>query len=1081
MTQKAALVLIIVLLALAAVLIASRRVRAQAPEETWRIAGTMNGWNTGDDRYRLVPVAGESGRLAADVRLEPGVHRFKFVKDGGWDRGHLGADATKTGGLIQPGDDIPLRTRVRGVYRITLDVTDRAWQFALRKPDETFVATRVYGPVLAGKPFRLSASESVTSGPIDGAILEVEALPGTVSARVEPDPQSRLAVLVTPARPGPLTLRVSLVEGESRASLDVILEASPAAIVRYVESGAPGRTVELPLEPQGNGVQRAILQFAQPTSLESLLVEVEGGTPVRSQNSTVPSGAFAVETRGTEVVTHGDRSLPAALIPGNWRRFVCPPTLARDNAYLLSEFNNLARPGQPGATALQPRTDGGFACIVAIPDGPFRYRFLVDREEEVPDPYAPSARAMAIGNPWSLVIGGPTAAEYPPASPTEFNLRGLRHYSHLRRDFLPISRGLGVADVSLSTVPGDADGVRLVLDPSIGGAPVPAVPMTRSTDEAGFDRWSARILTGVPAAQYFFILDKRGESTRTSLYNTPVAPEPTVPSWAMGAVWYQIFPERFRNGNPLNDPRGSGVFLMPWTADWYSLAPGEAEAWKERAGLKQGDPLPARQGGPLFNVVWDRRYGGDLQGVAQKLDELKELGVTAIYLNPIFQAESLHKYDASDFRHIDHNLGAPRQAGHVRQTWLPIPHETTDPKTWTWTPADRYFVDDFLPACRRRGIRVIIDGVFNHTGKGFWAFRDIMEKGKESPYADWYFCAFDEQGKLKSWQSWFDTGALPKFCQNADGDLVAPVKEHIFNITRRWMDPDGDGDPRDGVDGWRLDVALDVGMPFWHDWRKLVKSINPEALIVAEIWDDASAYLTGDAFDTQMHYPFARAVVDWVGVRPGMGAKELGARLGAAFASAPQMNLIHQNLLDSHDTDRFVSMLLNPAREYDQGNRPQDHDFPYKDHKPDEDTYKRSLLGVAIQATYLGAPMIYYGDEYGMWGADDPTDRKPLPWVDVGRMQNPDEAPNLALRREYAKWFNLRHANELGPILRYGDCRAIDSGDDDVFVFQRTLNGKRVVVAVNRKDKSFNASRLLPNAASDPIVPAMSARYWLTP
>jgi len=1070
-------------LLLIVVVIAARRARAEAAPDTWRIAGSFNQWNTDDDALRMQPEPGATGRSFVDARLEPGVHRFKFVKNGDWSAGHLGADLAKAGLLVQPGADITLRARVRGIYRVTLDVPNRTWQFELSKPGSTHIAARVFGPVLAGRPFRISAAESVTAGPSDAAVLEVMAQIDAAAARIVPDPDSRFAVFVTPARPGPLPLRVTIIEGESRTSLDRTVEVFAPAFVRYAEGTTPANTVELPMEPQGRGAQRAILQFAQGVRLDWLSVEIEGGNPIRVQNVSIPAGTYAVETRGTEVVTHADRALPSVLIRANWHRFVCPAAMAQESAFVIGEFNNLARPGQAGAIALQPRSDGGFAGIVALPDGPFRYRYLLDREVEAPDPYAPLAGAPGAvqREPWSLVVAGPRANEVAPSAAGEFNLRAMRHYPNLHRDFLPISRALGLAEVSLSTLPGDADGVRLVLDPSIGGAPVPPIPMARATDESGFDRWSARIMTGVGAAQYFFMLDKKGEGTRSTIYNVPVAPTLGLPSWAMGCVWYQIFPERFRNGNPINDPRGPAIFAMPWTSDWYRLAPGEAEAWKARAGLSPDDPMPERRGGALFNVVWDRRYGGDLQGIAQKLDELRDLGVTAIYLNPIFQAESLHKYDASDFRHIDQNLGAPRQAGHLRESAQPVPGETTDPKTWTWTPADRYFIDEFLPACRRRGIRVIIDGVFNHTGKAFWAFRDIMENGKNSRYADWYFCTFDEQGSLRAWESWFNTGSLPKFRQTADGDLVPPVKQHIFDITRRWMDPDGDGDPRDGVDGWRLDVALDIGLPFWRDWRRLVKSLNPEAIIIAEIWDDAAPYLTGDAFDTQMHYPFARAVVDWVGVRPGMTSRQLGDRLSAAFGSAPQTNLIHQTLLGSHDTDRFVSMLLNPGRQYDQGNRLQDHDFPYKDTQPDEAVYRRSLLGVAIQATYLGAPMIYYGDEYGMWGADDPTNRKPLPWLDAGKMENPAEAPNVALRREYSKWFKLRNDRDLGPILRYGDCRQIDSGDDDVFAFERTLNGRRVVVVVNRKGRPFDARRLLPSTISDANVPAVSARHWLAP
>jgi glycosidase len=602
--------------------------------------------------------------------------------------------------------------------------------------------------------------------------------------------------------------------------------------------------------------------------------------------------------------------------------------------------------------------------------------------------------------------------------------------------------------------------------------------MTKGTDEAGFDRWTARVMSGGPVIRYRVSLRDGSASTTLPAIEASVEPLFETPDWAKGAVWYQIFPERFRNGNPLNDPHGPSVYQMPWTADWYSISKEEEAAWRERYKVPADAPWPARKGGNLFNVVWDRRYGGDLQGVAEKLDYLKALGIDAIYFNPIFEAESMHKYDATDFRHIDDNLAQPKEAGKVPEVYS-FKGEPADEATWEWTPADRYFAEQFLPQAKKSGIRVVLDGVFNHTGRPFFAFKDIEEKGDKSAYKDWFYVTFDEKGKLKDWVSWFNTGALPKFRQTDNGDLVEPVKRHIFGITRRCMDPNNDGDPSDGIDGWRLDVALDVGQPFWRDWRKLVKGINPEAVIIAEIWDEADPYLRGDAYDTQMHYPFAKPVVDWLGVRPEMTGQQLSLRLADAFDDAPQTNLIHQNLFGSHDTDRYVSMLQNPGRPYDEGNRPQDHDYPYKDVMPSDEIYARSILGVAMQATYTGAPMVYYGDEVGMWGADDPTDRKPYPWPDKGEMQNPDERPRAEILKQYTQWLNMRHDPTIGPVLRFGSTTHIESGDPDVFLYERALNGVRVVVAINRKASPFSVEKLIPGVTENGVVGANSARHWV--
>ncbi|MEO1130726.1 MAG: alpha-amylase family glycosyl hydrolase, partial [Planctomycetota bacterium] len=558
-------------------------------------------------------------------------------------------------------------------------------------------------------------------------------------------------------------------------------------------------------------------------------------------------------------------------------------------------------------------------------------------------------------------------------------------------------------------------------------------------------------------------------------------------TWNINSIRARIdtFAKMVRKARPdvilLQETRcGDDVFPMPWNAHWYRAAPGEEKEHRRRNNVGPDhvwDPVFPHDN--LFHWVWNRRYGGDLQGVVEKLDELQALGVTAIYFNPIFEGESMHKYDATDFRHIDDNFGTPAESGRVPQDFTPPASNTDDPMTWTWTAADRYFVDVLIPEAHKRGIRVVIDGVFNHTGRDFWAFEDVVANGTDSPYADWFFAEFDDDGALESWVAWDGpSGWLPKFMQKPNRDLVDPVKKHMFDITTRWMDPNGDGDPSDGIDGWRLDVALDVGLPFWEDWRAHVKSINPDAIIIAEIWSEADQYLQGQHFDTQMHYPFASAVVDWLAVQPGMSSDELGSRLQDAFNESPQTNLIHQNLFASHDTDRYVSMLYNPNRGYDQGNRIQDGD-DYKDTRPSRDIYDLSLLGVAIQATYLGAPMIYYGDEYGMWGADDPTDRKPVPWPDTPRNLNPDDRADLRIRSAYREWFNLRHDPRIGPVLRYGDVQHVSTGDPGVFAFDRSLNGRAVRVIVNRNDRAYDATHLLPDGSRGKRMAPVSARWWV--
>ncbi|RMF60411.1 MAG: alpha-amylase, partial [Calditrichaeota bacterium] len=309
-------------------------------------------------------------------------------------------------------------------------------------------------------------------------------------------------------------------------------------------------------------------------------------------------------------------------------------------------------------------------------------------------------------------------------------------------------------------------------------------------------------------------------------------------TWAQGAVWYQIFPERFRNGWTGNDPIKERVVgdrawewhVHPWTADWYKM-----QDWEKARSDR------------FYDVVFYRRFGGDLVGVVQKLDYLKELGIDAIYFNPIFEAPSLHKYDATTYHHVDNNFGYNREGD-----WQAIQAEKDDPSTWSFTSADSVFLDLIVQA-HKRNIKIVIDGVFNHCGDTFWAFRDVVEKQQKSRYRSWFdVTRWDDPATPDTnefdYKSWWGFKAHPEFREDENG-LVEPVKRYIFNITKRWMDPNGDGDPSDGIDGWRLDVIQDVAPAFWEEWYRLVKSINPDAITIGEIWDKAPDWIQHKRID----------------------------------------------------------------------------------------------------------------------------------------------------------------------------------------------------------------------------------------
>lgn len=488
-----------------------------------------------------------------------------------------------------------------------------------------------------------------------------------------------------------------------------------------------------------------------------------------------------------------------------------------------------------------------------------------------------------------------------------------------------------------------------------------------------------------------------------------------LPSWATDAVWYQIFVSRFRNGDPSNDPPGT----LPWTTDW--LGPRPDGHRPERVDL---------YGAP---------YGGDLAGVRDRLDYIRSLGVNTIYLNPIFAAGSQHKYDTHDLRHVDDSFGVAGASARLSG-------ETADPATWQWSDSDRLFLD-LIREAHAKGLRIVIDGVFNHVGTGFWAFEDVMRNGRESPYADWF--AITDFGPPLQWQAWNGPNAsLPEFKRTEDG-LVQPVEDHLFAIVRRWMDPNGDGDPSDGVDGWRLDAPQHVPHGFWRRFRTVVKDVNPDAIILGELWfDDLSEWFTGDQYDNATNYYLADAVTafcrpesSWYpATRFARDIKRFYRDLGDARSRAMV------SLLDSHDCDRVLSMMANPRRRFDTDNLPGEGSPPYAEKPAGQEAYDRARLAAALQFTLPGAPMIYNGDEVGMWGGEDPYCRAPMWWTDLGATES------CGYRAEWPAFYRgLAALREQYPALRWGNFRMVLADDARrVVAFERSVPGvpgKLVIVA----------------------------------
>ncbi len=539
-----------------------------------------------------------------------------------------------------------------------------------------------------------------------------------------------------------------------------------------------------------------------------------------------------------------------------------------------------------------------------------------------------------------------------------------------------------------------------------------------------------------------------------------------VPEWAKTAVWYQIFPERFANGDKSNDPTPhdmegawpyytpDGWQTSPWTSDWFKLQP-----WEKADG---------------HDFYWNtgvRRYGGDLQGVIDHLNYIKELGVTAIYFTPLFESPSHHKYDASMYHHIDNNFGPdPKEDEKI---WAS--EDPGNPATWKWTAADSLFLK-LIRKAHQMGFKVIIDGVFNHVGTTFWAFKDVVKNQQNSKYKNWF--------KIKSWddpntpqnefeyEGWNGVKDLPEIKKDSVYGLEKDFGEHVHAIVKRWMDPNGDGDPSDGIDGWRLDVAEKVPIKFWKLFRGWVKEENPEGYITGEIWWEdwqhnvmfnASPWLQGDSFDGIMNYKFARAIKKFIADKKEQITPEAFVDSIRVLEKDYDKDNLYalQNLLDSHDVDRFASQIVNPDRWFDHMASAKDNKN-YSERKPNKTEIMKQKLAVAIQMTMPGAPMVYYGDEAGMWGGDDPDCRKPMVWKglkyeteSVDPLGRPRPADPVKFDSDLFNWYKkLIHLRDNNKVLSLGDLKffLIDN-TNKILGYSRTLDGKTFFIVINNKSE----------------------------
>lgn len=485
------------------------------------------------------------------------------------------------------------------------------------------------------------------------------------------------------------------------------------------------------------------------------------------------------------------------------------------------------------------------------------------------------------------------------------------------------------------------------------------MPMQKTGSDERFDYWFAEVRPPYRRLRYGFVLRAGGEQlvyTEKGFYHE--APSDDIayyfcfpflhrvdlfqaPGWVKDTVWYQIFPERFANGNPAISPEGA----RPWGSE---------------------DPTPTSF------------FGGDLQGIIDHLDYLADLGITGLYLTPIFRAPSNHKYDTADYFEIDPHFG------------------------------DKETLKTLVKRCHEKGIRVMLDAVFNHCGYEFAPFQDVLKNGATSRYKDWFHIReFPLQTEPRpNYDTFAFVPHMPKL-----NTAHPEVKRYLLDVATYWI-------REFDIDGWRLDVANEIDHQFWREFRQAVKALKPDVYILGEIWHDAMPWLRGDQFDAVMNYPFTDGALRFF-AKEEISARQFADIMVRLLHSYPkQVNEAAFNLLGSHDTPRLLTVCGGDVR-------------------------KAKLLFL-FQLTFTGSPCIYYGDEIGMTGGNDPECRKCMVWDPEKQNKELYEHVKqlIALRKQYRA-------------LRRGDVAFLAADDEaNHLVYEKTDGNETVMIIINRSNEA---------------------------
>lgn len=566
--------------------------------------------------------------------------------------------------------------------------------------------------------------------------------------------------------------------------------------------------------------------------------------------------------------------------------------------------------------------------------------------------------------------------------------------------------------------------------------------MKKTSSDSLFDYYEIQITAGEKPLYYYFQAEKGDQICFYDRLGTDAAPNGShafcitpgfhTPEWAKGAVMYQIYIDRFCNGDPDNDV----------TDDEYIYIGCPVQQVKDwNAGPEAMDV--------------GRFYGGDLQGVWDKLDYLQYLGIEVIYFNPLFVSPSNHKYDSQDYEHIDPHFGVIVRDGGQAVPRGAVSNEDASryrlrsAAPENLTASDAFFAE-FVEELHRRGMRVIIDGVFNHCGSfNKWLDREkIYEKmggyetgayvSEDSPYRS--FFRFNDETAWPdndSYDGWWGHDTLPKLNYEESDQLY----DYVMSIARKWVSPPFN------VDGWRLDVAADLGHSseynhkFWRDFRKNVKEANPEAIILAEHYGDPGSWLAGDQWDTVMNYDAFMEPLTWFLTGMEKHSDEYnGILFGDGVSFFRSMNyhmarmktpslLTAMNQLSNHDHSRFLTRTNQTVgRLATAGAKKAEEGIHYG-------VFREAVM---VQMTWPGAPTLYYGDEAGVCGWTDPDNRRTYPWGHE----------NFELIEFYSYMIRIHKGM---PALRRGSIKQL-LADRQLIAYGRIRGKNKCVVAVNNRN-----------------------------